>query len=92
MGLRSQVTCLRAHEVSKHENNPERSVLKARVRAALLKLKYVVSDKKEGHSLEASVRAHHASSSDSTTYRDRPVACKRPYLSQRLGTIHRKWH
>lgn len=91
MGLRSQVTCLRAHEVSKHENNPERSVLRAIVRAALLKLKYVVSDKKESHSLEASVR-HVMRLAVTPQLTERPVACRRPYLSQRSGTIHRKWH
>lgn len=47
MGLRSQVSCFRAHEIWKHENNPERSVFRAGAIAALSKLKYIVTEKRK---------------------------------------------
>lgn len=53
MGLRSQVSCFRAREIWKHGNKPERPVFIAGAIAALSKSKYIVTDKKEGHSLEA---------------------------------------
>lgn len=59
MGLRSQVFCFRAREIWKQENNPERPVFRAGAIAALSKLKYIVTEKKEGHSLEAKCERLH---------------------------------
>lgn len=62
MGLRSQVSCFRAREIWKHGNNPERPVFRAGAIAALSMLKYIVTDKKEVHSLEAKCKRLHRDS------------------------------